>query len=94
MKQKLLYLLLLFGTFQIIAQPISVNTSTYTVPQLVQDVLFNNGAAGSSCVGTISNITWSTGTNFGSTNGIGYFQNTNPSFPLTNGVILSTGAVT
>ncbi|MGV9003114.1 choice-of-anchor L domain-containing protein, partial [Flavobacterium sp.] len=94
MRQKLLYLLLFFGTFQIIAQPISVNTSTYTVPQLVQDVLFNNGAAGSSCVGTITNITWSTGTNFGSTNGIGYFQNTNPSFPLTNGVILSTGAVT
>ncbi|MCI4443602.1 MAG: choice-of-anchor L domain-containing protein, partial [Lentimicrobium sp.] len=42
----------------------------------------------------VSNITWSTGTNFGSTNGIGYFDNTNPSFPLQSGVILSTGNVT
>ena len=93
MKQKLLYLLLFFGALQVIAQPITVNTTTYTVPQLVQNVLFGNGAAGSSCVGTISNITWRTGTNSGSSNGIGFFQNTNPNFPLNNGVILSTGAV-
>ncbi|MEZ4877988.1 MAG: choice-of-anchor L domain-containing protein [Flavobacterium sp.] len=95
MKQKLLYLLFFFGLFQALAQPITVNTTTYTVPQLVQDVLFGNGAAGSSCVGTLNNITWSTGTNFsgGNPNGIGYFQNTNPTFPLTNGVILSTGNV-
>ena len=93
MKRILLSLSIFFLFAKSFAQPITVNTTTYTVPQLVQDVLFGNGSAGSSCVGTISNITWSTGTNFGSTNGIGYFTNTNPNFPLTNGVILSTGNV-
>ncbi|MGC4040089.1 MAG: choice-of-anchor L domain-containing protein [Flavobacterium sp.] len=76
------------------SQPITVNTTTYTVPQLVNNVLFAPSSVGSaSCVGTISNITWITGTNFGSTNGIGYFTNTNPNFPLSSGVILSTGNV-
>ena len=80
------------------SQAITVNNTTYTVPQLVQNVLFASTSGGSSaCVGTISNITWITGsgssdgTSFGSSNGIGYFQNTNPNFPLTSGVILSTG---
>ncbi|WNM19323.1 choice-of-anchor L domain-containing protein [Flavobacterium capsici] len=93
MKRKLHLLSLLFFVTIGFSQPITVNTTTYTVPQLVTDVLFGNGTAGSACVGTISNITWSTGTNFGSTNGIGFFQNTNPSFPLSNGVILSSGNV-
>jgi large repetitive protein len=75
-------------------QSISVDTSIYTVPQLVEQVLFGNGIGGNNCAGTISNITWSTGLDFGSTsNGIGYFENTNPGFPLANGVILSTGDV-
>ena len=93
MKSKILFLLFLISVMSY-SQPITVNTTTYTVPQLVQDVLFGNGTAGSSCVGTISNITWSTGSNFGSVNGIGYFSNTNPTFPMTSGVILSTGNVT
>uniref|UniRef100_UPI0035AE7324 choice-of-anchor L domain-containing protein n=1 Tax=Flavobacterium sp. TaxID=239 RepID=UPI0035AE7324 len=93
MKSKIFFLLFLISTVAL-SQPITVNTTTYTVPQLVQDVLFGNGTAGSSCVGTISNITWSTGSNFGSSNGIGYFSNTNPTFPMTSGVILSTGSVT
>ena len=79
------------------SQAITVDNTTYTVPQLVQDVLFGSGSTSPSCVGTISNISWSTGsdasdgTSFGSTNGIGYFQNTNPNFPLTSGVVLTTG---
>ncbi|MFB9089939.1 choice-of-anchor L domain-containing protein, partial [Flavobacterium paronense] len=79
------------------SQAITVDNTTYTVPQLVQDVLFASGSTSSSCVGTISNITWSTGsdasdgTSFGSTNGIGYFQNTNPDFPLSSGIVLSSG---
>ena len=68
-------------------QAISVNTSTYTVPQLVNAVLIN-----SPCVAA-SNITWKTGTQANSTNGIGFFQNTNPNFPMNSGVILSTGDV-
>ena len=65
MKQKLLIFSLVLLFSKALAQPITVNTNQFTVPQLVQDVLFGNGTAGSSCVGTISNITWSTGTNFG-----------------------------
>ncbi|WP_223302257.1 choice-of-anchor L domain-containing protein [Flavobacterium branchiophilum] len=80
----LLALLLTMTTF---SQSITVNTNTHTVPELVNNVLIN-----SNCVSG-SNISWSTGTQFGSTNGIGYFQNTNPNFPIQSGVILSTGNV-
>lgn len=86
--RKLLLLILLFFSVLGFSQAITVNTSTYTVPQLVTDVLVNSPCA------QARNVVWSTGTNFGSTNGIGYFQNTNPSFPLSSGVILSTGNVT
>ncbi|WP_395053275.1 choice-of-anchor L domain-containing protein [Flavobacterium sp.] len=80
---------LLFCIFSLsfYSQSISVNTNTYTVPQLVNNVLIN-----SPCINA-TNITWRTGTNFGSTNGIGYFENTNPNFPMQSGVILTTGNV-
>lgn len=84
-----------FGIFYMLnfsySQSISVNTSTYTVPQLVENILFGSQNLGT---GVISNITWSTGTNFGSSNGIGYFTNTNNSFPINSGLLLSTGLVT
>ena len=86
MKKILILLIILFSTAGF-SQAITVDTNTYTVPELVTQVLVNK-----SCV-PISNIRWSTGTNFGSTNGIGYFENTNPLFPLSSGVILSTGNV-
>ena len=69
------------------SQPISVSSTNYTVPQLVNNVLIN-----SPCV-SATNITWRTGTNFGSSNGLGYFQNTNPNFPMQSGVVLSTGNI-
>lgn len=59
-----------------------------TVQQLVNDVLLKNPPCNSD-----SNTSWRTGTNFNSSNGIGYFENTNPNFPLKSGVILSTGSV-
>ncbi|POS00815.1 hypothetical protein Q361_12115, partial [Flavobacterium croceum DSM 17960] len=95
MRKKLLLLSFLVFNLVAVAQSINVNTTTYTVPQLVKEKLFNlaPGQSSNSCTGSISNITWSTGTNFGSTNGIGYFTNTNPNFPLSAGVILSTGSV-
>jgi gliding motility-associated-like protein len=93
MKRILLFLVIFINYSNGFSQAITVNTTTYTVPQLVQDVLFGLSGSGS-CAGTISNITWSTGANFGSSNGIGYFENSNPSFPLSNGVILSTGLAT
>ncbi len=86
MKKLLLFLALASGA-QCFSQTITVNTSTHSVPQLVNNVLIN-----SPCVAA-SNITWSTGSNFGSANGIGFFQNTNPNFPMDSGVILSTGDV-
>ena len=85
--KKLLHLLIILSTFTAFSQAITVDTNTYTVPQLVNNVLIN-----SPCINA-NNITWRTGTNFGSTNGIGYFSNTNPNFPMTSGVILSTGNV-
>ena len=69
------------------SQSIAVSTTNYTVPQLVNNVLIN-----SPCVNA-TNISSRTGTNFGSSNGIGFFQNTNPNFPMQSGVILSTGNV-
>ena len=42
----------------------------------------------------ISNISWSTGNSFPTgdkSNGIGYFQNTNPGFDMADGIVLSTG---
>ena len=86
MKKFFLLLLSLFwiGCF---SQAITVDTNIFTVPELVTEVLVNK-----SCV-PVTNISWRTGTNFGSTNGIGYFENTNPLFPLASGVILSTGNV-
>lgn len=86
MKTKLLYLLLLIPLLGI-SQAITVNTTTYTVPELVNNVLVN-----SPCL-SVNSINWRTGTNFGSSNGIGYFENTNPNFPMQRGVILSTGNV-
>jgi len=69
------------------SQSITVDTNTYTVPQLVNNVLIN-----SPCINA-TNISWRTGSNFGSSNGIGYFENANPNFPMQSGVILSTGNV-
>ena len=65
--------------------PIVTNTTQYTVNQLVTNVLINNP-----CI-NVSNISSRTGTNFGSVNGIGYFTNTNSLFPISSGIILSTG---
>ncbi len=69
--------------------PLVTNSTTYSNEQLVSNVLVNNP-----CI-TISNVTSSTGTDFGNTaNGIGYFTNINPTFPLSSGIVLSTGSVT
>lgn len=69
------------------SQAIQVDVTTYSVPELVNNVLIN-----SPCT-TVSSINWRTGTNFGSENGIGYFENTNPNFPIQKGIVLTTGNV-
>ena len=64
---------------------LTVDQSTYTVDQLVEDIIINSSCA------EISNIISSTGSDFGSVNGIGYFSGNDSSFPFSEGLILSTG---
>ncbi|MEX0995728.1 MAG: choice-of-anchor L domain-containing protein, partial [Flavobacteriaceae bacterium] len=86
--KRLLHIILFFIPITIFSQPyITVDETTYTNEQLVTDVL-----VGSTCA-AVDNITSSTGTDFSSLNGIGYFENTNPNFPISDGIILMTGNV-
>jgi gliding motility-associated-like protein len=66
---------------------ITVSESDYTIPQLVDEFLL-----GSEC-GTVSNITAVTGSQFGSNNGIGYFNRNGSDFPLDEGIVLATGSI-
>lgn len=59
----------------------------YTTEELVHDILFDATCA------IITNVTSSTGTGFGSVNGIGYFNKNDSGFPFAEGVVLSTGYV-
>ncbi|MDR6968636.1 hypothetical protein J2X31_002662, partial [Flavobacterium arsenatis] len=68
-----------------IPPPIVTSTTQYTVQELVQDILFDTDCA------TVSNITYSTGSNFGGPNGIGYFNKDASEFELFEGIVLSTG---
>ncbi len=86
MKKTILLVAILLSTIGF-SQPLTVSSTNYTVPQLVNNVLIN-----SPCV-SATNITWRTGTNFGSSNGIGFFQNTNAGFPMQSGVVLTTGNI-
>ncbi|MNK42456.1 Fibronectin type III domain protein [compost metagenome] len=68
--------------------PPAIRTSEeFTTEQLIHDVLFDSTCA------IINNVTSSTGTNFGSVNGIGYFNKNQSDFPFKEGVILSTGYI-
>jgi hypothetical protein len=79
MIKRIFHILVLFCATAGFSQAITVDTNTYTVPQLVSEILIN-----SPCLQT-TNISWSTGSNFGSSNGIGYFESTNPNFPIQKG---------
>lgn len=81
-------LLLLLATFGVYSQGVTIDTGTYTPTDLINSVLID-----SPCL-TATNVTASTGSDFGSTNGIGYFENFNPNFPFTRGIVLMTGDVT
>lgn len=70
-----------------IPPPIYTSTDDFTVEELVQDVLID-----SEC-NQVFNITWSTGTNFGSTNGIGYFERNGSGWPFESGLIMTSGDV-
>src|SRR5690606_12171301 len=69
-----------------IPPPITANTTQYTNVELVEDVLLNTTCA------SVTNVTSSTGINFGlPENGIGYFERNGSSFPFENGIVLTTG---
>lgn len=86
MKKKLI-LLVVFFTIKNFSQSVTINTTSYSVTELVNQVLIN-----SPCVSG-TNVNSKTGFSFGSTNSIGYFENLNPNFPFKNGVILTSGDV-
>lgn len=68
---------------------IIVDTTAYSVYELVQDVFIGNNCS------SIFNITFSTGTSFNNNepNGIGYFSYAGSNFPFNEGLVLSTGNV-
>ncbi|MGO2357796.1 choice-of-anchor L domain-containing protein [Mesonia sp.] len=70
-----------------LSPPITTSTTEYTVEELVLDVLVDNPCT------QVTNITSSTGTDFGTTNGIGYFNQNGSSFPMEGGVLMSSGDV-
>lgn len=87
MKRLLLLFVFLCVTSLSNAQAITVSTTDFTNEELVTEVLINSPCA------IVDNISTTTGTNFGLGNGIGFFENTNPNFPMQNGVVLATGSV-
>ncbi|WP_152611477.1 choice-of-anchor L domain-containing protein, partial [Psychroserpens damuponensis] len=76
-------------TFDLCIRPgsgnVSVDQTTYTIEELVVDILINSPCA------QITNITSSTGTDFGDVNGIGYFSSDEGSFPFEEGILLTSG---
>ena len=76
-------------TFDLCIRPgtgnVSVDQTTYTIEELVTDILINSPCA------QITNITSSTGSDFGDVNGIGYFSSDEGSFPFEEGILLTSG---
>ena len=86
MKKKYLIFFFLFCANLILrAQNIAV-TSTQTPQQLVNSVLLGSGVTASNI--TINGVAGMANTPFGN---IGYFTNANGAFPMTSGIILTTG---
>jgi hypothetical protein len=86
LKKKYLILFFLFCANLILrAQNIAV-TSTQTPQQLVNSVLLGSGVTASNI--TINGVAGMANTPFGN---IGYFTNANGAFPMTSGIILTTG---
>ena len=84
--KKIIFLILFIVTFLIgQSQNVIIDQTTYAVEELVTDVLINSPCA------DVFNITYSTGTNFGSSNGIGYFEEPIGKFPFDQGLIMASG---
>ena len=66
---------------------IITDTEIYTITELVTDVLIDSECS------QAFNVTYSTGSDFGSTNGIGYFDANGSSWPFESGLIMTSGDV-
>ena len=80
-----LFLTLMLLPFLTLAQPITVSP-TQTPQQLVNNVLLGVGVVASNI--TINGVPGLANTPFGN---IGYFTNTNATFPMASGMVLTTG---
>lgn len=78
MKKYISGILLLF-TVSVFSQGIVVDTTTYTIPNLVRNVLMQNSCSNE------------TNFQFSSRRSIGSFTSTNPNFPIQQGVIIRNG---
>ena len=75
-----------FSSVVLHGQNLTVDQTTYTVEQLIRDVLINSVCA------QVSNISFSTGSNtYGDDNGIGYFSAPTGAFPFAEGLIMASG---
>lgn len=81
-KYIIVFFVLMLG--QIGFTQITTDNTTFTVDQLIDGILFEGGCT------PITNIQSRTGVGANG-NGIAYFQNNGSSFPLSDGIILSTG---
>ncbi len=86
MKKLLPALLCLTAPFILSAQ-VTISTDEYTTEELINTILTNSALI------PATNISSSTGINFDSVNGIGYFQKNDSDFPFDKGIILSSGDV-
>jgi gliding motility-associated-like protein len=66
---------------------ITTDNETYSISELVTDVLIDSECS------QAFNVTFSTGSNFGTTNGIGYFESNGSSWPFESGLIMTSGDV-
>jgi gliding motility-associated-like protein len=83
MKTYTTFLVILMIAQMSVAQ-INTDNTTYTVDQLIDGVLFESGCT------TITNVQSRTGVGVNQ-NGIAYFQRNGSTFPLDDGIVLSTG---
>ena len=84
---KRLTLILIYSLFSVIrinAQNLTVDQTTYTVEQLVEEVLINSICA------NVSNISFSTGASTNE-NGIAFFEEPTGAFPFSEGLLLASG---
>jgi gliding motility-associated-like protein len=87
MKKIAFFIILVLFTSKIFSQVLTIDTSTYTPSDLVNKVLINSPCASG------TNVQSKNGISFGSTNSIGFFKNSNTSFPFSSGVVITTGDV-